>query len=91
MDLPTVILILRYLFTAAGGVLIAHGFATDNGLQQALGLIPALAPMVLGWLSQLQAHTAVKEAAVTGNPVLPTLTSAITPSPAAAANATAKR
>lgn len=87
MDLPTVILILRYLCTVGGGILIAHGFATDNGLQQALGLIPAIAPAVLGWLSQLQAKAAVKEAAVSGIAAQPKVISPITPSPVAAAHA----
>ena len=87
MDLPTVILVLRYLFTVAGGVLIAHGYLTQSGLEQGLGLIPALAPMALGWLTHLQAKVAVKEAAVTGVAAQPTITSPLTPSPLAAANA----
>jgi hypothetical protein len=78
MDLPTVILVLRYLFTVGGGLLIAHGYMTQSGLEQGLGLIPAIAPGVYGYITHLQGKAAVITAAATGNPVQPTVTSAIT-------------
>jgi hypothetical protein len=88
-DLQTVILVLRYLFTIGGGILIAHGYLSQNALEQGLGLIPAIAPMVLGFLVQMQNKAAVKEAAATGVPVPQTTLSPLTPSPAAQDHASA--
>ena len=79
MDLTTVILILRYLFTVVGGLLIAHGYANQNGLEQAIGLIPAIAPAVLGFVTHLQGKAAVVNAAATGIATQATLTSSTTP------------
>lgn len=86
MDLGTLILILRYLFTLGGGALIAHGYLSQNGMEQGLGLIPAIAPMILGWITNLQGKAAVKEAAVSGIPVQPAILSPLKASPEATAN-----
>ena len=85
MDLPTVILVLRYLFSVGGGLLIAHGYMTSSALEQGLGLVPALAPIVLGWLSHLQQKAAVVNAAATGVAAQATVTSSVSPTPVAAA------
>jgi hypothetical protein len=90
VDLATVVLILRYLITAGGGFMIAHGMATDNGVQQALGIIPMIAPIVLGWITHLQQKTAVVQAAATGVAAQPTLTAPLTPTPEAKAAVAAK-
>lgn len=89
MDLGTLILILRYLFTMGGGILMAHGYLSQNGLEQGLGLIPAIAPIILAQITHLQGKAAVKEAALTGVPVQPTILAPIKASPEAVANETA--
>lgn len=79
MDLPTLILVLRYLFSIGGGILIAHGYLNQSGLEQALGLIPALAPIVLGWISHKQQAAAIVTAAATGVPVQPGVIAPLAP------------
>lgn len=93
MPTPTlaqVTLVIRYLVTAGGGILVMHSqYVTNSDIEKALGAVSVLAPIVLGWITNLQQQAAIKEAAVTGVPKPATTLSAVTASPAAAANAEA--
>lgn len=86
--MQTVILILRYLITAGGAFMVAHSkFVTGSDVEMMLGLVPTIAPIVLGQLTHLQQKAAIKEAAVTGVAAQVSTLSPLTASPAAAANA----
>lgn len=88
--LPQIILVLRYLVTAGGAILIAHSqFVTASTVETALGYVTVFAPIVLGWITNLQQVAKIKEAALTGTPIQATLLSPVTASPAAVANAAA--
>lgn len=89
--LAQVILVLRYAVTAGGSLLVAHSqFVTASDVEKALGLVAVVAPVVLGWITNLQQVAKIKEAAATGIPVQATVLSPVTASPAAVANATQK-
>lgn len=93
MDSTTVILIVRYVLTAAGGVLVAHGYLNSGEWEQASGALLTLVPIILGVISHKQAQTAVVTAAATGVAAQATPLSAIKASPeniAATAPATTK-
>ena len=90
LNLKTFTLLLRYCVTAGGALLVAHShFVTGSGVEFVGGLVPTVAPVIWGWVTQLQASAAVKEAAVTGVPTQPKMLSPVTASAAAEAHAIA--
>lgn len=78
-DLPVLLLVLRYALTAAGGILVAHGYAHDADVQTLMGAILSIVPVVFGWVSNRQQKAAIINAAVTGEAKQATPLSSINP------------
>lgn len=70
-SLPEVLLVARYVVTAIGAIMVKHGWATDGDIEVLAGLVMAIAPIILAWITNRQQHAAIINAAATGVPVQP--------------------
>lgn len=77
MDQATVLLLLRHALTAGAAVLVSRGLLDAGQTETLIGA--GLSMISVGWsiVQKWQTHAALKNAAATGEAVMPTLTSPV--------------